>query len=76
MVENNSFNINNTIGKTADVYLAIPEKKTGKGKVQLSVKGAFHELDAVTENERIETGAVVKIVSTEGSNLAIVEKLP
>jgi membrane-bound ClpP family serine protease len=75
LVENNSFNINNTIGKTADVYLAIPERKTGKGKVQLSVKGAFHELEAITENERIETGAVVKIVSVEGSNLVIVEKI-
>ena len=43
--------------------------------MQLSVKGAFHELEAITENERIETGAVVKIVSVEGSNFVIVEKL-
>jgi hypothetical protein len=30
--ENNSFKIENTLHKTAQVYLTIPEAKSGKGK--------------------------------------------
>jgi hypothetical protein len=29
-------------------YLTIPEAKSGKGKVLISVNGAIHELDAMT----------------------------
>lgn len=42
--EDNSFKIEDALNKTADVYLAIPENKSGKGKVQISVNGSFHEL--------------------------------
>jgi hypothetical protein len=34
--------------KTAQVYLTIPEAKSGKGKVLISINGAMHELDAMT----------------------------
>lgn len=73
--ENNSFKIENTVDKTADVYLTIPENKTGKGKVQISVNGSFHELDAMTLNpEKLPSGSVVKVIAVE-SNILIVEKL-
>lgn len=71
--EDNSFKISNTLNKTADVYLAIPEKKSGKGKIMISVKGSFHEIDAITENQKIETGSVVKVVKIESDHLVIVE---
>ncbi|WP_445458318.1 NfeD family protein [Flavobacterium sp. HNIBRBA15423] len=73
--EDNSFKIINTLHKSADVYLSIPENKSGKGKVQISVNGAFHELDAMTLNmEKIPSGAVVKVVAIE-NNILIVEKI-
>ncbi len=75
LVENNSFDIKNTVGKTANVYLSIPENKSGKGKIQISVKGAFHELEAITENEKIETGTVVKVLKAIDNNLVVVEKI-
>jgi hypothetical protein len=75
LAEDNSFRIANTLHKTGSVYLSIPAHKSGKGKVQLSVNGAMHELDALTEQERIETGAMVRVVRTEGTNLVIVEKI-
>jgi membrane-bound ClpP family serine protease len=72
--ENNSFKIENALHKTAEVYLTIPAAKTGKGKVQISVNGAFHELDAITlSNEKIPSSATVKVVAIE-DNLLIVEK--
>lgn len=72
--ENNSFKIIDTLHKTADVYLTIPENKSGKGKVQISVNGSFHELDAMTTNsEKIPSGAVVKVIAVD-NNILIVEK--
>jgi hypothetical protein len=75
LAEDNSFNIANTLNKTAEVYLTIPENKKGKGKIMVSVKGSFHELDAMSETQKIQTGAVVKIVKIENDNILIVEPL-
>lgn len=73
--EDNSFKFEYTINQTATVYLTIPESKSGVGKVQISVKGSVHELQAMTESvEKIPTGSVVKIIAVENSIL-IVEKL-
>jgi membrane-bound ClpP family serine protease len=72
--ENNSFKIESTLHKTAQVYLTIPEAKSGKGKVLISVNGAIHELDAMTlSTEKLPSNAIVKVVAVE-SNLLIVEK--
>ncbi|MCH7397669.1 NfeD family protein [Belliella sp. DSM 107340] len=75
LAEDNSFKLTNTLNKTADVYLTIPGHKKGKGKIMISVNGAFHELDAVTENDSIPSGAVVKVVRIDSNNLLIVETL-
>lgn len=75
LAEDNSFKITNTLNKTAEVYLTIPENKTGKGKIMISVNGAFHELEDMTENERIPSGSAVKVVKIENNNLLIVETI-
>lgn len=75
LAEDNSFNITNALNKTAEVYLTIPARKSGTGKVMISIKGAFHELPAITENEAIKTGAVVKVVKIESGNMLVVETL-
>ncbi|WP_264535540.1 NfeD family protein [Flavobacterium sp. N1736] len=75
LAEDNSFKIINTLHKTAEVYLTIPENKKGKGKIMISVNGAFHELEAMTENERIPSGTVVKVVKIENNNILIVETI-
>jgi ABC-type antimicrobial peptide transport system permease subunit len=73
LAEDNSFKISNAINKTAEVYLSIPEKMSGRGKVMISVNGSYHELPAMTENERIQTGSVVKVVKIDTGNNLIVE---
>jgi len=75
LAEDNSFKISDTLYKTATVYLAIPASKSGRGKIQISVKGSFQEIEAMTEGEKIETGATVKIQKTEGNNLVFVNKI-
>lgn len=73
--EDNSFKLSNTLNKSAEVYLTIPAHKSGKGKIMVSVNGAFHELEAMTENDRIQTGTVVKIIKIENGNILIVEPI-
>lgn len=76
LAEDNSFKIANVLNKTAEVYLTIPAGKTGKGKILVSVNGAFHELDAMTEkNEKIPSGAMVRVVKIESGNLLLVETI-
>jgi len=74
LAENNSFRLTDAMDKTAEVYLTIPGNKKGKGKIMISVKGSFHELEAITESDAIESGASVRVVKIENGNLLVVEK--
>lgn len=75
LAEDNSFKIKNTLNKTAEVYLTIPENKKGKGKIIISVNGAFHELEAMTEKDKIQSGSTVKVVKIDNNNILIVETI-
>lgn len=75
LAEDNTFKIQNVVGKTAEVYLNIPAAKIGKGKVMVSVNGSYHELDAVTEGEALKPNSLVKIKSLESGNILIVESI-
>ncbi len=75
LAEDNSFKIANTLNKTAEVYLTIPEQKTGSGKIMISVNGAYHELKAMTENEKIPSGTTVKVLRIDNGDVLIVEKI-
>ena len=69
-----SFKMSETVGLKADVYLRIPAARTGRGKVQVSVKGSIHEIDAMTDNDtEIATGGQVQIVEVLGDDLLLVK---
>ena len=69
-----SFKMSEAVGLKADVYLRIPASRSGRGKVQVSVKGSVHEVDAMTDrNDGVATGAQVKIVKVLGDDLLLVE---
>jgi hypothetical protein len=74
LAEDNTFSIQNTLHKTAQVYLPIPADKGGTGKIQVSVNGAVYELDAVTENEALATGQMVRVTGIIDTSLLLVEK--
>ena len=59
---NGAFNINDAVGRVCDVYLRIPAKNQGMGKVQISFNGSVQELDARTEGEQIPSGAKVRVL--------------
>ena len=63
------------VGKTATVYLTIPQKGAGSGKINLTLEERYVELNAITESEqKIPTGSRVKITAVNG-DLLIVEKI-
>jgi hypothetical protein len=76
LAEDNTFKINNCLLKTGTVYIPIPPLQSGKGKIQISVQGVVHELDAVTESkERLETGNMVKVINIKDESYLLVEKI-
>ena len=67
--------IDNALGKEAEVYLTIPAKKNGTGKVQIIIQGSYRTLDAVTEDiEDIKTGSFVEIVEVVNDTLVVRRK--
>jgi hypothetical protein len=73
--EDDSFKLSDTLNQTAEAYVNIPGDMQGKGKILISVKGAVHELDAMTKGETIKSSSVVKIVEIVNGNVLIVEKI-
>jgi len=74
MRSDGNIDISKAIGKTADVYLTVPAKNNGMGKINMTLEERFVELNAVqTGNEPIPTGTKVKVVGTDGDAL-VVEK--
>ncbi len=69
-----SFQMADTVGRKAYVYLRIPESRQGRGIVQVSVNGSVHEIDAVTDSAtQIPTGGHVTVKEVLGEDLLLVE---
>ncbi|MDH6250623.1 hypothetical protein M2347_000350 [Chryseobacterium sp. H1D6B] len=63
LTEDNTFKMDDLIGKVGEVYLTIPANMSGKGKILISVKGANHELQAMTEaEENIPSSHSVRVI--------------
>lgn len=72
---NGTLNMNNAIGKNAEVYLTIPASNSGIGKVNLEVQERYIEVNARTlKDEALPTGSIVKVVDIVNGEL-IVEKV-
>lgn len=72
---NGAFDINAAEGKTCNVYLRIPAKRSGTGKVQISFDGSVQELDAVTDGDMIPTGTKVVVMEILNNNILLVASL-
>lgn len=72
--EDNTMKPADSLGKTAEVYLTIPESGSGSGKVLVSIKGSMHEMTAITRGAQIPSGSLVKITAVESDEILVVEK--
>jgi hypothetical protein len=65
----------NAVGLPAKVYLRIPGKNKGKGKITVSVQSRSVEFQAMTSGKEIPTGAEVRILSQTTPDTFEVEPL-
>ncbi len=74
--DDGTMNIRDAVGKTASVYLTIPPKGQGMGKVNLTLQGSYRELDAIQDGETpLSTGSQVRVVGVRSSDTLIVMSL-
>ncbi|MDL2287185.1 hypothetical protein LJB90_01295 [Eubacteriales bacterium OttesenSCG-928-G02] len=67
-------NIKNALGVSGTVYLKIPPKRLGKGKINIILQGALVEVDAVTDEEvDIPFMTEVVVIGISGQNTLVVK---
>ena len=72
---NGTLKLENAVAALATVYLTVPASRSGMGKVNLKVQGAFRELDAITDDaEELRTGALVKVTQVLNNQILLVTK--
>ena len=63
LLDQGNVEINNAVGHMATVYIPIPAKREGKGKITLNLQERYIELSAVTDSEKpLKTGTSVRVV--------------
>ncbi|MDY2607182.1 MAG: hypothetical protein SOV90_04530 [Lachnospiraceae bacterium] len=74
LAQDGTFDIRDTLGVNATVYLPIPPDKSGQGKVNVMVSERMVELNAITESDTvISTGETVRIIDII-NDVVLVEK--
>ncbi len=64
------------LGKIGEVYIPIPPRGQGRGKINITLQDRFLEVDAISvSDEGFKTGDTVRVVSTDDSGLVVVEKV-
>ncbi len=63
------------VGKTASVYMTIPKKGDGVGKIQVSVSGRHKTMDAISSGPRIKEFKSVTVLSVRDDGTFLVEPL-
>lgn len=61
------------VGKSGEVYLTIPPKRSSSGKILITVGGLLRTLDAITDDEEnISTGKQAKVSAILDNNVLLV----
>ena len=75
LAESGTLKMNNAIGKLGEVYLVIPAKRKGMGKVQINVQGSLRTLDAITdEEENLPTSSIIQVLDVIDDQILLVKK--
>lgn len=67
------YDVATAIGKTANVYMSIPTKGDGKGKIQVAVSGRLKTMDAISIGPPIKEFSSVTVISVRDDGTFIVE---
>lgn len=65
----------NAVGKMAEVYIPIPARRGGRGKVMVEIQERLVEAEAITdENEKLKTGETVRVTGNAGNTLIVMKQ--
>ena len=62
-------------GCEGKVYLTIPARREGSGKVQITINNAVREYEAVTDGDKLPTGTAIRVVEALSADTVLVEAL-
>lgn len=71
-----TFRLAAAVGHSGEVYLSIPESRSGTGKIHITLQERVMELDAITPDEGIPTGSRVLVIDTIAPATVIVVSQP
>jgi len=74
MVHSGNVSITAVVGAQGSVYLTVPEKRSGTGKVTVVAQGKKIEYKAMTDGETIKTGASVRVTGLINNETVRVER--
>jgi hypothetical protein len=75
MVDDGTLKVKNAIGRLGEVYMNIPPKGEGIGKIQINIQGAMREMSAISnEEELLKMGTVVKVLEVIDGHILLVTK--
>ena len=70
--QDGTMKLSNAVGLSAEVYIPIPPKLSGKGKVNLVLQGRLTELEAMSNSEEfVKTGTRVVVIAENGGVLIV-----
>ncbi len=67
--------IERTVGRHGTVYVSIPARRDGSGKIQMNLQNRTMEFDAVTDGARLVPGAKVMVVDVVTPSTVAVEPI-
>lgn len=73
--EEGTVHIDEALGKYGEVYIPIPAKRGGKGKVTVEFDNKLMELNAVTEGPLLATGTIVYVFKVFENNTLLVGEI-
>ncbi len=75
MQQSGTIQAEDIVGSKGAVYLTIPAGRMGEGKVQVTVRGAIREYDAMTDGDRLHNETPIRVVAVLNGHTVLVERL-
>jgi hypothetical protein len=73
LTQSGTLRVGSAIGSFGEVYLVIPAKRNGVGKVQIKIQGSLREMEAMTDDEaEITRSRIVKVTDVINGEILIV----
>ncbi|MGF7057530.1 hypothetical protein [Brassicibacter mesophilus] len=74
LTESGNMDLKNAMYCIGEVYITIPAKRSGLGKVQMTLQGSIRELEAMTDGKAISSGDMVRVIDIINNQILLVEK--